>query len=487
MNEKSNKHIALKLGCSSSYIINSIVAITIMIGFKYVVPSSEPLTPLGVEILGIFLGTLYAWLVVGDMIWPSIVCLVLLGLSDYTSVIESFAMAFGNNTVLLLLFFFVFTNIINSAGIIEYIAKWLVTRKFSYGKPWVLSFLLMIAAVASHFMVSATAACLVMIPLIKSISLLYGFKAGDKWPMLMMFGLVFVGSTSYIILPYKPLTMIVFSSYEALTGAAIVYSNYLIIIICSIIAAILMFLFSCKFLFKPDISKIKECNIAIEKQPLNSYQKFIFGYFAVVITLLMLPNFAPEKFIVVKVLKDIGNVGILALAVVFYVACNFKEGKTINQLFEKNISWNLIFLIASALTISSSFKSETTGISLWLCEIVAPMAEGKSPFLLIVLVGVSSCIMSNLSHNQAVCSIFTPILVTLGTAFDMSIPTLVVCMMAACNVGMITPLGSATGAMLHSDKEWIPNQSAVLYGLYFSVLNVINTIFIIYPLGNMLL
>lgn len=484
----TEKQSNFKPGCSPGYIINSILAIVIMTGFKYVMPVSAPLTPLGVEILGIFLGTLYAWLVVGDMIWPSIVCLVLLGLSDYTTVTGSFAMAFGNNTVLLLLFFFIFTNIINSAGIIEFIAKWLVNRKCSYGKPWVLSFLLMFAAIVSHFMVSATAACLVMLPLIKSISTLYGFKAGDKWPMLMMFGLVFIGSTSYIILPYKPLTMIVFSSYEALTGNTILYANYLVIIILSIAAAVTMFLLSCKFIFKPDVSKIVNYTMpAEEKQKLTSYQKFIFAYFAVVITLMMVPNFAPESVFIVKLLKDIGNVGILALAVVFYVACKFPEGGTLNQLFEKNVSWNLIFLIASALAISSSFKSETTGISLWFCEVVMPIVSGKSPFLVIVLVSIFSCILSNMSHNQAVCSIFTPVLVTLGTAFGMNVPTLIVCMMAACNVGMITPLGSATGAMLHSDKEWVPGQSAVLYGIFFSILNVLNTIFIIFPLGNILL
>ena len=60
---------------SPAYIINSVIALIIMIGFKYVVPASDPLTPLGVEILGILLGTLYGWLIVDDVIWPSIACL----------------------------------------------------------------------------------------------------------------------------------------------------------------------------------------------------------------------------------------------------------------------------------------------------------------------------------------------------------------------------------------------------------------------------
>lgn len=57
------------------YAINSIIAIAIMIGFKYVVTPSDPLTPLGVEILGIFLGVVWGWLLCGGYllaipVWP---------------------------------------------------------------------------------------------------------------------------------------------------------------------------------------------------------------------------------------------------------------------------------------------------------------------------------------------------------------------------------------------------------------------------------
>lgn len=478
----------VKFGCSPTYLINSIVALAIMMGFPYVVPAVEPLTSLGVEILGIFLGMLYGWLIVGDVVWPSIAGLVFLGLSEYTTVTKAFASGFGNNTVLLMLFFFLFTNIINSAGIIEYIAQWIATRKFAYGKPWMLSLLLMIAAIVSFFMVSATAACLVMIPLIKSIALLYGFKPGDKWPMLMMGGLVYVGSTSYLILPYKSLPLIVFASYESTTGQTIAYGPYMFVIFISTLVALALFLFSCKFIFKPDVSKITNCNITFDKEmKLSSYQKFILGYFAVVLLLLMVPNMLPQSFMLVGVLKEIGNTGILAIAVVFYVACQCKDGITLNQLFAKNVSWTIIFLLAAAMAISGAFTAEETGISQWMSTVVTPIVQGKSPFIFIVLVCIISCILTNLANNQAVCAIFTPIILSIGIAFGANLPTLVACMMAACNVGMITPPASATGALLHGDKEWVPGKSAYTYGLIYSLFNLSNAIFIIYPLGCLLM
>lgn len=478
----------LGFGCSPAYIINSIIAIAIMIGFKYLVPAVDPLTPLGVEILGIFLGMLYGWLVVNDVVWPSVAGLVLLGLSDYTTVTKAFASGFGNNTVLLMLFFFLFTNIINSAGIISYLAQWIASRKFAYGKPWMLSFLLMIAAIVSFFMVSATAACLVMIPLIKSISLLYGFKPGDKWPMLMMGGLVYVGSTSYLLLPYKSLPLIVFASYESTTGDTIAYGPYMLVIFISTIVALAMFLLACKFIFKPDVSKITNCTISFdEREKLTGYQKFVMGYFVVVLLLLIIPNILPSSLLLVSLLKNIGNTGILAIAVVFYVACQFKEGINLNQLFGRNVAWTIIFLLAAAMALSGAFTAEETGISQWMSAVVTPIVQGKSPFIFIVLVCIISCILTNLANNQAVCAIFTPIILSIGMAFGASLPTLVACMMAACNVGMITPPASATGALLHGDKEWVPGKSAYTYGLVYSVFNLINAIFIIYPLGCLLM
>ncbi|MDO4280247.1 MAG: SLC13 family permease [Peptococcaceae bacterium] len=479
---------ALKFGCSPAYIINSIITLVIMIGFKYVVPAVDPLTPLGVEILGIFLGTLYGWLIVGDVIWPSIACLVFLGLTEFTTVTDSFASGFGNNTVLLMLFFFLFTNILNSAGIIEFIAEWIATRKVAYGKPWILSILLMIASIVCFFMVSATAACLVMIPLIKSLSTIYGFKAGDKWPMLMMTGLVYVGSTSYLILPFKSLPLIVFGVYESSTGESINLGPYMLIIAASTVVALFFFMVWCKFIVKPDVSKITNCNMdTSKKMQLTSYQKFVLGFFVVVLLLMIVPNLLSDSIFIVKLLKNIGNVGILAISIVFFLACQFEGGITINQLFAKNVSWNIIFLLAAAMSISAPFTAEETGISAWITQFVTPLVSGQSPFMFITIVCVICCILTNLANNQAVCVLFTPIIISIGTALGASLPTLIACMMAGCNVGMITPPASATGALLHGDKEWIPGKAAYVNGFICSIFNLVIAIFVIYPLGSLLL
>ena len=50
-------------------VIHILISLAIMVCFKFV-PAAEPLTPLGVEVIGIFLGMLYGWLIANDSFWP---------------------------------------------------------------------------------------------------------------------------------------------------------------------------------------------------------------------------------------------------------------------------------------------------------------------------------------------------------------------------------------------------------------------------------
>ena len=88
-------------------VIHILISLAIMVCFKFV-PAAEPLTPLGVEVIGIFLGMLYGWLIANDSFWPSIFGLLFLGLSSYSTVPAVLRDGFGNSTVLLLFFFFAF-------------------------------------------------------------------------------------------------------------------------------------------------------------------------------------------------------------------------------------------------------------------------------------------------------------------------------------------------------------------------------------------
>lgn len=51
------------------YYVNSAICLALMLGFGYL-PPLAPITPLGMQILGIFLGMVYGWIFVG-IPWPA--------------------------------------------------------------------------------------------------------------------------------------------------------------------------------------------------------------------------------------------------------------------------------------------------------------------------------------------------------------------------------------------------------------------------------
>lgn len=74
------------------YYIHSLITVGLMIVF-YFIPPISTITPVGMKVLGVFLGLIYGWCFV-EMLWPSILGLVMLGLSGYCTVTEAFSAGF---------------------------------------------------------------------------------------------------------------------------------------------------------------------------------------------------------------------------------------------------------------------------------------------------------------------------------------------------------------------------------------------------------
>ena len=99
----------------------------LMFGFGYL-PTIGTITPIGMKILGIFIGLLYGWSTCG-MLWPSLLGMFALGFSGMGSVKEMLAMCFSNDIVIFLLFILILVEMINQCGAANAIVNFFITRK----------------------------------------------------------------------------------------------------------------------------------------------------------------------------------------------------------------------------------------------------------------------------------------------------------------------------------------------------------------------
>lgn len=473
----------------TSYYIHTIVMLAIIAIFYLFVPAVSPLTPLGIKVLGVFCAMLYGWLFC-DVVWPSLFGLVMLGVCGYDSIDNVLLSAFGNSTVILIFLFCAVTAILSSAGVADYIANKLVSLKYVQGRPYALTFMLLIVMIVLNLLLSATPAFIMMVPLIKEVSKRYGFKPGDKWPLYMIVSANWVGCVAYQLLPFKAGPAMVFGSYSSLSGDTnINYVAYIVCVAAMLIATIVTVLLFCKLVVKPDVSPIKNSVEKFENNDkLTGLQKYVLISFIVLLVIMLLPNVAPADWGLTVFLKTIGTNGILMLYIALYVFFNFKDGIGFKVIMSRDMAWPALSLVASALTIAGAFKDESTGIIAWIGQIVAPIVEGKSAVVFILIIILLTTIMTNIANNMATLAIFTPLAYTVGISTGANIQMLAVmlCVLMTGAIGLATPPASSTTAYMAGEKEWVPGNSVFKYGVIFCIFNMIIVFVFGFGLGSIL-
>ena len=152
---------------SPAYYIWSIVVLFLMFGFR-ILPPVSPITAVGMGVLGVFLGVVVGWSTVG-ILWPSVVAILALGFTGYTTPQGALQSAFTNPNVLYVLFLFIFVGFLKHSEIITYISSRIVRLKIAKGRPWVLAFLLIECTYISAAFVDVIAAVLIVWEILYSI------------------------------------------------------------------------------------------------------------------------------------------------------------------------------------------------------------------------------------------------------------------------------------------------------------------------------
>ena len=338
-------------------------------------------------------------------------------------------------------------------------------------------------------MISITAAIMVVWTMFYGICEVFGFKKGDKWPMLILAGIAFSGSMAYQLFPFKSLPLIVLDSYRELSGGQeINFFKYFIWMFVTDWLVILGYLLVMRFIFKPDVSLIEQADTSLDNtEKLTPYQGFILVYFGIYVLLMLIPSILPGSWSITGVLRAVNNTGISAFAVIFLVFLNFRDGTPINDMVKK-VNWNLIFLLVGALTISSALADPQLGVRAFISEVMTPVLSGQSFWIFAFLLLLAACIITNFCNNLATVAIFTPIAYNLAEVYggDVNIKALMVVLITICSMAMATPAGSTPGALVYGNKEWIPGNYPLILGIICVVIDFVVIYAIGLPFANML-
>ena len=476
--------------------IHFVVGLAIMLLIRWAPVEMPAITPVGKQILGIFVGTLYLWTTV-DPVWSSILCIFMIGISDYAPMGAVLSSAFGNPTVVQMFFLMIIMNSLQVTGLSAHIGRFFLTRKIIIGRPWVFTAVLFTGSVLMAAFVGCFAPIFLFWPVPYGTCQDVGMKPKEEYPTLMLIFIVVACAIGFPVPPYMSNGLALISNYASITqnilGTSVVINNgqwLLVALVYGAFCATAIILFA-KFALRPDVSKLK--NLTLEQlnknplPPLNRRQKTV----AVVITVFLLGMMLPSLFPSLPGMSWL-SANSTGMAMFFLVVlCVLQaDGKPLISIGENmgNFAWGTYFLVVSAILLGSVLTNENTGVIAFLNTILAPVFQNMSPLVFTVVVLFVGCVLTNICNSLVIGMILQPVIATYSLTVGINsapIAALMSIFVLACAIA--TPAASPFAAMLFGNKEWLRSGDIYRYNLMFVAIELILVLVVGVPVANLVI
>lgn len=473
----------------TKYAIHCTIGLLLMFGIGCL-PAFDPITPIGMKVVGIFLGMVYLWSTV-DMIWPGLLGLVALCMSGFITMNEALAQSFGNFQTIQAIGILILMGALNQNNVCRYIGRWFVTRKIINGRPWVFTSMVFVGVYILSMLTSPATSILLFWPILYSLFKEVGYEPGDKYATIMVISVVIVSLFGFAVMPFKSVVLFLLVNFEAISGIAIDHVQYATFAV--VLGSVLMFglILIIKLIYKPDVKLLKEVKTEIfEKEklpPMNTVQKILLGTLVIFVVGMFLPAFLPQGSAIKNFFDTITSVGVIMI--IICTLCMVKiEGQPVIP-FSKTMAtmnWSMVCLIGTALVIGNALTDERTGIKTFLTEVFTQLVQGKSVFMITIILLVVALVATNFGNNSVTGMVLLPIVLALSLSMAFKVEVMAVLVIYIVHMASITPAACPYAAMLHSNKEWVSTKDIYKYTIGLTVYILMVVLIVGIPFANII-
>lgn len=426
-----------------------------------------PITPLGMQVIGIFIGMIIGWSTCG-MLVPSLLGILMLGLTDYTASPEtSLGLLLTHNIFISSLVAFILLAYINDSGIMDVISQWLVTRKFAAGKPWLFMcfFFSMITVISFIFnpVVLILLGFSFMSPILKEM----GYTKEDELPTYLFLGIA-IFTLATVAIPFLPSAIYTRGIIATAIGSHISSFAYFMCISVPLFTALALYLIIGKFILRVNTTKFVQGTDVLLKQIGDNKIKITTGQkrgaivLIIFVAALALAALLPKTWAPIAFLNHFGLVGICVALVLLLLVLKDEEGKPLTT-FPKlinGISWDMVMLTGAIMVIAGALTSEGTGIAqaMAMCGVIVSKMPTAIFVLLVMLV---LCIFSQFSMNMVLQMVFAPILAPILVSAGINPMIAVMAVYFGTQWAFMAPSGSMMAALVFGNTEWV--NTKILY------------------------
>lgn len=468
-----------RLSGKSSLIYPLKVCIFLLIIFGFgKLPVVEPITPLGMRAIGVFLGLIFAWMTLG-LLWPSIIGLLALVILDTMNVTTAFALGWGSDTLLLILFMTILAAVIEQTGVSSFIAIWFVTRRCVNGKPWLFIFIFLFSAMILSAITSTVPAILICWSVLYSICEQLDYRPHEPFTSFMLVGIVAAAAYGLAIFPVKSIGGTIFGVLESISGLRVDILTYVMFTLPIGTLCICLYVALGKLFLKLDVNRLlRDTNELFDKDALKlaKRKKIVLSFIVILVFLLLIPSVLPEENFLNIVLSRIRASGTAMLIVATMCCIKINGDKFIDfrDIAAKGMQWDVIFLVSVVMPLSNIITSDETGISEFIMKILSPLLNNKSTLSFFIIVVLSTVLLSNIILQSIAGAILLPVFYAFALSLGIEPLALTTLLVFACHFGLLSPASSPMAALMHGNAEWISSKDIYKYGF----LSILSSIFI---------
>lgn len=450
--------------------IHFTIMITLMIGIGFLPPFGQ-VTDMGMKILGVFIGTLYGWLTI-DFIIASMLGLMFLGLSGYTTIIGALCAGFSDSTVVMMTMSFFLVAFLNYVDLTGALAGWFLTRKFSEGKPWAIIAIIFIAA----FLIGAInsfASMLLLWSVMYKVADKVGYQKRSLAMAYILCGIVFFAGNGGYLFPFHGGSIMFSGTVKETTGIISNFQWYFAVV-WSHIAFLIFYLVLGKFVLRIDTAPLRRKDVFDELKGIKWTMQQKWGLYAniFVFVFLTIPDFLPAGALKTT-WSNFGIAGatIIVLAAGYLISV---EGKRLlpnpAQACKDGMMWDIFFMIAATMPIGAALRSDEAGIIATIVPAIMNTIGDMHWIVFTIICAIVLGLLTQVSHNLIIAMVIFPTFAAICYQMGGD-PTLWFFVnFWAIMAAYVTPAGSGYSAVLHGNSEWLSQKQA--YGLGFSTLVV---------------
>ena len=452
-----------------AYYIKSLIGIAVMFFFGKL-PPIAPITELGMRLIGIFLGLMFLLCTV-DVIWPSMLSVIALGMSGYCTVGEAIMNGFGSDMVWMMLVLLVLAEGMATSGIGEVIARWMITRKFLNKRPFLFTFVFMAGFGICSLLVTSFVSVVLSWSIFYSIADMVGYRKGERYSTILIIG-TFLSCLMYEgLFAFQSWLLALSQAYQRVLGEQMNYALFFVIGFITVTLMVLFIVLAMKYIFRCDFEKLKNFDVSTLSGEgslhLTKRHKAFLACFGAIVGYVFVTTLLPSSWPVIAFLQNITQAGwftmVLTAAVILRV-----EGEPLidfPEIAKTGVNWSIIMMCTSIIPVAYALTSEGTGVGTLLNNVIAPVVSGMPAGLFLVAVIALMIVLANLAGNMAVGVVMITTILPLSGNFYYPPSLIGMAMILVASLGFYLPGSSGMAPFLHSNP-WIRSKDVYTYGAF---------------------